>query len=133
MLRVALPPRMRRHQRRQAFRVPPNNQHFPRAYWRQPTLTSTTKITLCDLSAGGLGLFWPRNLPHPKAGDELDGVEIELEREQRIRVKVRVEHTRTAPEGLVVGCAFVGLNPMAERNLLQHLNQAQRRRRALGK
>lgn len=133
VLRIALPAVLRRHQRRQAFRVPPNNQHFPRAFWCTPGQPIPLRLGVCDLSTGGLGLVWPPALPVPEAGAVLQGLEIELERAQRIVVSVRVEHQRETPDGAVLGCAFVGLGGMVERNLLQHLNQAQRRRRALGK
>jgi c-di-GMP-binding flagellar brake protein YcgR len=133
VLRIALPAVMRRHQRRQAFRVPPANPHFPRAFWQAPQHSSPLRLALCDLSAGGLGLLWPAQIALPSTNALLEGVDIELERGQRIAVTLRVEHLRESPEGMVLGCAFVGLPPMAERNLLQHLNQAQRRRRALGK
>ncbi len=133
VLRIALPPVMRRHQRRQAFRVPPASPHFPRAFWHAPQRTSPLRLVLCDLSAGGLGLRWPAQTPLPSINTVLEGIDIELERGQRIAVTLRVEHQRETPEGMVLGCAFVGLPPMAERNLLQHLNQAQRRRRVLGK
>lgn len=129
---LTLPMRLRRHQRRQAFRVQPPSQHYPRAALRAPGGAAALPLSLLNLSAGGLAVRWPRLWPLPEPGNEVEGLELELARQQLLRVKVSVEHVLMQPEGPVVGLSFVALPPMAERQIQQHLNEAQRRARTLG-
>lgn len=133
LLQLTLPARMRRHQRRQAFRVAPVSQHHPRATVPMAGQSRPLRLTTQDLSAGGVALIWPNPDTLPALDQRIDGVEIELERELRISVSLSVEHVRKSARGeWVVGCAFVNLAPQAERQLLLHLNQLQRRHRVIG-
>ncbi len=133
VLHLALPARMRRHQRRQAFRVAPVSQHHPRAVVPIAGQTRPLRLATQDLSAGGVALLWPESVELPTLDQRLEGVEVELERELRVSVSLSVEHVRRNPRGeWVVGCAFVNLATQAERLLLLHLNQLQRRHRVIG-
>ena len=132
VLRLDLPTRLRRHQRRQAFRVQPASVHHPRALLPRGSQLPL-RLRTADLSAGGVGILWTDLLPLPQVGDLLSEVEIELGREHRFVVRLQVQHVRPAEADRppLVGCAFVELSPMAERQLSLHLNQMQRRQRAL--
>ncbi len=135
VLQLGVPSRLRRHQRRQAFRVTPMSQHHPRALLPQATQSRPLRLSTQDLSAGGVALVWPNaEATVPELGQLLDGVELELEREVRMPVSLKVEHLRRNDEGQsVLGCAFVGMSAPAERLLLLHLNQMQRRQRLLAR
>lgn len=134
VLRVALPTRLRRHQRRQNFRVTPVSQHHPRAVLPMAGQLRPLRLRAQDLSAGGLALVWPADMQRPVVGQQLDRVELELERDLRLSVSLRVEHLSLNLLGeCVAGCAFVQLAAQTERQLLLHLNQLQRRSRVLGR
>ncbi|MBB5205906.1 c-di-GMP-binding flagellar brake protein YcgR [Inhella inkyongensis] len=132
VLRLDLPARLRRHQRRQAFRVQPASVHHPRALLPRGS-SLPLRLRTADLSAGGVGILWADALPLPQPGDLLPQVDIELARDLRIQVRLQVQHVRAAQadQPPLVGCAFVELSPMAERQLSLHLNQMQRRQRNL--
>jgi len=130
-LRLALPTRLRRHQRRQAFRVPALSQHHPRALLAHDT---ALRLPALDISAGGVALVWPADRPAPVPGELLPGVELELERELRVKVQLRVSHQRRREDGsAVLGCAFEALAPASERVLQQQLQKLQRRARLVGR
>jgi flagellar brake protein len=135
VLQLNVPSRVRRHQRRQAFRVAPLSLHHPRALLAQAGQSRPLRLTTQDLSAGGVALVWPNaETAVPEIGQLLDGVELELERELRMPVSLKVEHLRQNEEGQwVLGCAFMALTAQAERLLLLHLNQMQRRQRLLAR
>lgn len=132
LLRAPLPAELRRHQRRQAFRVQPASSHHPRAWLPRPGALPLAVRTV-DLSAGGVALLWPAALPLPLVGDLLPGVELELGRDQRLPVQLQVQHLKDEPPETEphVGCAFIGLSPAAERQLALYLNHLQRRQRGL--
>lgn len=132
VLSIGLPARIRRHQRRQAFRVAPLSQHHPRAVLPVAGEARPLRLVTQDLSAGGVALRWPASVALPALEARLDGVELELERELRVGVNLIVEHVRQDVRGeWVVGCAFRDLAAPAERQLLLHLNQMQRRHRVV--
>ena len=132
VLRLALPESLRRHQRRQAFRVQPTHLHRPRALLPRVG-TLPLRLRAVDLSAGGVALLWSPSLPVPQPGDLLPGVELELARDQRFIVQLQVQHVRPGEGGEppMLGCAFVALSSDAERHLALYLNQLQRRQRNL--
>lgn len=134
LLRVALPERLRRHQRRQAYRVQPASAHHPRVLLPR-SADLPLRLRTADLSAGGVALAWSASLPLPQAGELLPDVELELGHELRVSVQLRVQHVRPpdAGESALVGCAFVALSPQAERQLALYLNQLQRRQRGVAR
>jgi c-di-GMP-binding flagellar brake protein YcgR len=131
VLRLLPPARVRRHQRRQAFRVPPMSALLPRVHlhWEGKLLSMAT----ADLSAGGIALRWPGSIGVPPSGAELDKVVLEISREQRLSLSLRIGHLRpgTGTE-TVVGCAFLRMPPQGERVMQQFLNDLQRQQRSLG-
>lgn len=132
LLRLPLPTRLRRHQRRQAFRVQPTSLQHPRAWLPRPGALPLCLRT-ADLSAGGVALLWPASHPLPQPGDLLPGVELELGREQRLPLQLQVQHLGEAAgeSSTRVGCAYVQLPPQTERQLALYLNNLQRRQRGL--
>lgn len=129
LLRLRVPERLQRHQRRQSFRVMPLSAHHPRLLL--PWEGHAHRLSLRDVSVGGTALRWPLELEAPPPGLETDGV-LEMSRELRIPVHLRIEHVQTGFDESIVGCAFVNLSPLGERQLLQHLQLMQRRQRSLG-
>ena len=128
-LRLAAPTQLRRHQRRQSFRVPALSQHHPRAL-----LAGSQALAALDISAGGVALIWPAGQALPVPGEVLGPLELELERELRLRLSLRVSHCRRREDGsAVLGCSFESLNPANERLLSQHLQKLQRRARVVGR
>jgi c-di-GMP-binding flagellar brake protein YcgR len=132
-LHLPLPPRVRRHQRRQAFRVAPLSQTYPRILITLPGRPQALRLAAADLSAGGVALTWPPELDLPQVHDRFEQVELELSRDMRLPLRLQVQHVGP-PEGSArtVGCGFDALAPQAERVLLLQLQQLQRRHRTLG-
>ncbi|MBH9552750.1 flagellar brake protein [Inhella gelatinilytica] len=129
-LRVALPSELRRHQRRQTFRVQPASLHHPRLL--MPRVGALPlRVRTFDLSAGGIALHWPDSCEKPAPGALLTGLELEMGLEHRIPVTLQVQHVRVEREHVRVGCTFVTLPPEGERQLALYLNQLQRRQRNL--
>lgn len=130
VLRLRLPARIRRHQRRQTFRVSPLSSHHPRLLlpWQGQAL----RLSARDLSAGGIALRWPAQAPAPTPGSEFADAVLEVSRELRLPLRLRVEHVQTGFDEAIIGCAFIGLAPQGERQLLQQLQLMQRRQRKLG-
>ena len=128
-LRLAVPTQMRRHQRRQSFRVPSLSQHHPRAL-----LPGALSLAALDISAGGVALVWPAGQDLPVPGELLGPLELELERELRLTTSLRVSHCRRREDGsAVLGCAFETLTAANERLLAQQLQKLQRRARVVGR
>jgi len=132
-LHLPLPQRLRRHQRRQAFRVAPLSQTYPRVLITLPGQARPLRLVTADLSAGGVALQWPPELPLPLPNERFEAAELELSRDLRLAVRLQVQHVG-APQGAArtVGCGFDALAPQAERVLLLQLQQLQRRHRTLG-
>ncbi len=129
VLRMAVPTTLRRHQRRQSFRVAALSQHHPRAL-----LPGSTALPAVDISAGGVALIWPAGQALPVPGELLGPLELELERELRLQLQLRVSHCRRREDGsAVLGCAFESLSAGNERLLMQQLQKMQRRARVVGR
>ena len=138
VLRAALPARLYRFQRRQAYRVQSPGQMYPALRLNAP---EGLRLRVLNVSSGGLALQWPQvaapgftgQVPAaPLAGTELSGT-LELEREVSFAALLRVQHVTPgedqAPHQL--GCAFVSLAPTASRALQLFIDQAQKRERML--
>lgn len=133
-LHLPMPQRLRRHQRREWFRVAPLGQSYPRMRLTLPELERPITLPTVDLSAGGVGLQWPDGLPLPDLHACLAPAELELSRDLRLHLRLQVQHLHVPPSGpRTVGCGFDALAPQAERVLLLQLEQLQRRHRTLGK
>lgn len=129
-LELALPGELRRHQRRQTFRVQPASLHHPRLLLPR-TGAPPLRVRTFDLSAGGIALHWPDTLPPPTPGEVLPGLQLEMGAEQRIPVSLQVQHVREERNLVRVGCTFLSVPPEGERQLALYLNQLQRRQRNL--
>lgn len=148
-LRAQLPTRLYRFQRRQAFRVQPTSTLYPQVNLRHPAIADMQlRLRVLDVSAGGLALLLPPDVPPIEPGLELAGVVVELDRDTRFEVKLRLQHslpnaTTQAPggasphaaqsAGVQIGCKFVELSPMAARALHVYIDQTQKRRRLMSK
>lgn len=130
-LRVAQPSRLQRHQRRQSFRVSPVSALHPRLMLPQPD-EAPLRLAVRDISGGGMALRWPADRTLPPPTTVWHDAVLELSRDLRLPIALRVEHVQDGFEEAVIGCAFVNLNPQAERQLLQHLQLLQRRQRRVG-
>jgi c-di-GMP-binding flagellar brake protein YcgR len=129
---LPLPQRLRRHQRRQAFRVAPQSQMYPRVLLLLPGQKRPLRMAAADLCAGGVALLWPAEVPLPQVGDRFDDVELELSRDLRLPVRMDVQHLAVAADTPCrVGFGFAPLPAASERLLLTQLNQLQRRHRLL--
>lgn len=159
VLIAALPKRLYRFQRRQAYRVQSAGQLYPALRLTQP---DGLRIRVVNVSGGGLALQWPQASakgdavgatsggaadtassaapsgapvtmpPPPQAGTTLTGT-LELEREVSFSALLRVQHV-TPGEGSAphqLGCAFVSLAPSAARALQVFIDQAQKRERLM--
>ncbi len=132
-LHLPLPQRLRRHQRRESFRVAPLSQTYPRVRLSLPGSARPVSLATVDLSAGGVALHWPDELPLPDLHARLPPAELELSRDLRLPLTLQVQHLHTPPGApRTVGCGFDALPPQAERVLLLQLQQLQRRHRTLG-
>lgn len=128
-LRLAVPTQLRRHQRRQSFRVPALSQHHPRAL-----LPGRLSLAAVDISTGGVALIWPADRPLPVPGELLGPLELELERELRLPLQLRISHCRRREDGsAVLGCAFESLSASQERVLAQQVQKLERRARVVGR
>jgi c-di-GMP-binding flagellar brake protein YcgR len=138
VLRAALPARLYRFQRRQAYRVQSPGQMYPALRLNLP---EGLRLRVLNVSSGGLALQWPQAAapgftgqmpPAPVAGTELSGT-LELEREVNFAALLRVQHVTPGEEAAPhqLGCAFVSLAPTATRALQLFIDQAQKRERML--
>lgn len=134
-LRAQLPRLIYRFQRRQAYRVQPTTSLYPVVSLRHPAIADMhLRLRVLDVSAGGLALLLPRDVPPIEAGLVLAGVVVELDRDTRFEVQLRLQHIAApGPQGSQIGCQFVELSPMAARALHVYIDQTQKRRRLLAK
>lgn len=134
VLRSALPTKLYRFQRRQAFRVQPLSSAYPRVLWPQKD-GSHAAARVCDVSVGGVGL---QLLPAHELGGvgELhESLTLELDRTTQLPIKLCVQHIELGHlDGQPhrhVGCAFTELEPNVARALQVYVDQTQKRRRLL--
>lgn len=134
VLRCALPQRLLRFQRRQAYRVQPASAVFPRLLMPQPD-GSSLAVRVLDISIGGLALQVPQSVLTPQAGQTFDALTLQLDRATSLRVRLRVQHVRPwTAEGIdtwQVGSAFVELGVPELRSLQVYVDQTQKRWRRL--
>lgn len=134
VLRAALPTRLYRFQRRQAFRVQPAGSVYPRVVLPGGDAPGRA-LRVLDLSIGGLALAVPPGEPPLPLGHTATGLVLELDRLTGLRVAV-VPHHASAIAGDAsgtqqMGCAFVDLDAAATRALQVYVDQTQKRRRLL--
>lgn len=148
VLRTSLPQQLYRFQRRQAFRVQPAGNLYPRVVLpvdagadpdSQPLAGRTLRVL--DISIGGLALALPAGLglpPSLQLGHVSPGVTLELDRLSALAVHLLPHHASPLPgsgslaSGVVqLGCAFVDLSASGTRALQMYVDQTQKRRRLL--
>lgn len=137
VLRGALPARLYRFQRRQAFRVQPAGTVYPRLVVpgvAQPGLA----LRVLDISIGGLALGLPAGTEPLQAlalGQVAKGLVLELDRATALQVALRPHHVSpiAGARGDLrhLGCAFVDLDTGVTRALQVYVDQTQKRRRLL--
>jgi c-di-GMP-binding flagellar brake protein YcgR len=126
-LNAALPARLYRVQRRDAYRVSVPGRSRPLMRLTGPD--GDVALTVLDLSATGVALAWPADAPVPRPGATLQACRLELPASPPIRCVARVRSADRieTPEGSVVrvGCALDGLEPSSERAIQVWVNDAQ--------
>jgi c-di-GMP-binding flagellar brake protein YcgR len=134
-LRTRLPRVIWRFQRRGAYRLPLPGAQPPQARFRHPSIPDMqVDLRIVDLSAGGCALVLPPDLPELQPGTLLHGAQVELEPSTRFDATLRLQHVSAmhGGDGARLGCAFVDLEPAAQRALQRFIDRTQRRRRVLG-
>jgi c-di-GMP-binding flagellar brake protein YcgR len=138
VLRSAVPERMYRFQRRQAFRVQPAGTLYPRVLFPQPGDLAhgmpPRALRVLDISIGGLALQLPADFSPLVEGEARDSLILELDRGTPLRVGLRAQHVSALmgePGALQLGCAFLALDSAVERALQVYVDQTQKRRRLL--
>lgn len=136
VLRVTLPTRLYRFQRRQSFRVQPAGSVYPRIIvsgGAQPERA----LRVLDISIGGLALSMPADaapalLP---IGHVAADLVLELDRLTALRVALLPHHDSPISGDTTgtrqLGCSFVDLDANAGRSLQVYVDQTQKRRRLL--
>ena len=134
VLRSALPTRLYRFQRRQAFRVQPLSSAYPRVLWPQKD-GSHAAARVCDVSVGGVGLQLLPEHMLGGVGELRDALTLELDRTTQLPIQLCVQHIELGHlDGQAhrhVGCAFTELDPAVARALQVYVDQTQKRRRLL--
>jgi c-di-GMP-binding flagellar brake protein YcgR len=127
-LNAALPARLYRLQRRDAYRASPSARSRPAM--RMAVADGDVTLPVLDLSATGVALAWPADAPPPRPGATLQGCRLDLPASPPIRCVARVRSADRieTPEGPVlrVGCALDGLDPSSERAIQVWVDDAQR-------
>ncbi len=139
VLRSALPRRLYRFQRRQAFRVQPPGSQYPRLLLPLPedaaADTAPRALRVLDISVGGVALQLHTGFTPMATGELLKHLVLELDRSTSLRVNLQAQHlSEQFHDGVVhaqLGCAFVDLDPDANRSLQVYVDQTQKRRRLL--
>lgn len=134
-LQCALPQEIYRFQRRNAFRVRPQERHAPSAHLRHPALPDMQlTLRVVDVSIGGCALWLPGDVPPLQAGTRLGEVRLELDAETRFAAAVQLQHVSAfGPDerGARLGCEWLALPGSAERVLQRWIDRTQQRRRLL--
>jgi len=135
-LQAALPPRIHRYQRRDAFRVSASAHSLPTAEFRHPAhLDVPLALRVLDVGAGGCALRLPEDVPAPAAGTTIAGARLRLDIDTVIHATLQVQHVSAiAPGsgGTRLGCALLGLSGQAACALQRWIDRVQQRGRPFG-
>jgi flagellar brake protein len=135
VLQAAWPRTVYRFQRRGAFRVRTLDRTSPTAIVRHPSMPDMTlSLRVLDVSAGGMALFQPHDMPALEPGIEMAGARIELDADTQFVATVMIRHvTSIQPNarGVRLGCELRGLDGAAQRALQRYIDQTQKRRRTM--
>ncbi|HSW04642.1 flagellar brake protein [Aquabacterium sp.] len=134
-LQAAMPRRVYRFQRRQAYRVRTLERSAPVALLRHPALPDIQlSLRVLDVSIGGCALLMPDDMPPLQPGLTLHAVRMELDPDTRLSTTLHVHHISSIhpnARGVRLGCELVKLDAAAERALQRYIDQTQKRRRLL--
>jgi c-di-GMP-binding flagellar brake protein YcgR len=134
-LQAALPRRVYRFQRRQAYRVRTLERSAPVALLRHPALPDIQlSLRVLDVSIGGCALLMPDDMPPLQPGLTLHAVRLELDPDTRFTASLHLHHISSIhaqARGVRLGCELVKLDGQAERALQRYIDQTQKRRRLL--
>lgn len=135
VLQAAWPRTVYRFQRRGAFRVRTLDRTSPTAVMRHPSIPEmTVSLRVLDVSAGGMALFQPHDMPALEPGIEIAGARVELDADTQFVATVMIRHvTSIQPNarGVRLGCELLGLDGAAQRALQRYIDQTQKRRRTM--
>lgn len=134
-LRAALPQRLARMQRRDAFRVAPPASAV--AALSVPGTDAPHAVRVLDVSATGIAFEWEGDADAPRPGTRLAECRLELPASVPIRCDLLVRGVEPLADPyddprrrvLRVGCAFDGLDPSSARSIQVYVNLAQTRGR----
>jgi c-di-GMP-binding flagellar brake protein YcgR len=133
-LRLAMPERMLRLQRRETFRVA--TPLMCQLALAEEGRTRVVEMRVADLSLGGVALVGERAAPRFDIGQVLENCRIALNPEDVLRVNLEVRNvaetvTRAGARQVRAGCAFVSLAPDQEVLVSRAVSHFERSRRAL--
>ncbi len=134
-LQAGLPQEIYRFQRRQAYRVRPQERHAPAAHFRHPALPDMAlALRVLDVSIGGCALWLPHDVPPLQAGTRLGEIKLALDADTRFVAAVALQHVSAlgpSEGGVRLGCEWQQLPAAAERVLQRWIDRTQQRRRLL--
>jgi c-di-GMP-binding flagellar brake protein YcgR len=135
VLRTAWPHPLYRFQRRAAYRVRTPERHAPKALLRHPAIPDMQlTLRIIDVSAGGIALSLPEDVPALQPGVRLNGVRIELDADTGFVATLQLQHVSLLQPGASarrLGCTMLELNGAAQRALQRYIDRTQQRRRLL--
>ncbi|MBV8468495.1 MAG: flagellar brake protein [Burkholderiaceae bacterium] len=135
VLRASVPRQMFRFQRRQAFRVQPTGNAYPRLVLNHPhDAALPLRLRVLDISIGGIAAQLPSDVPDFRLGTTIRETILELDRETHLSTSVRLQRVSRIEHGggTQLGFAFGELNAQAIRDLQVYIDQTQKRRRQFG-
>jgi flagellar brake protein len=134
-LQCQLPRELYRFQRREAYRVRPQERHAPTARFRHPSMPEMRlALRVLDVSIGGCALWQPDDVPGLQAGTRLAEVDVELDGTTRFAAAVMLQHVTAMGlngRGVRLGCAWHPLSADSARTLQRWIDQTQKRARLL--
>lgn len=135
VLQASLPRCLYRFQRRQSYRVRPQERGAPTARLRHPALPEMPlALRVLDVSIGGCALLLPHDTPPIEPGLTLHGVRIELDKDTRFEATLRLCHVTSisaSAKGVRLGCELLQLGGAASCALQRYIDRTQQRRRML--
>lgn len=133
-LQAAMPRTVYRFQRRNSFRVRPNERAGPSASFRHPSMPDMPlSLRILDVSIGGCALLQPDDVPPLQAGTRIQRAHIELDADTRFDTGIEVHHisSRFSGGGHRLGCEWLQIEGGAQRALQRFIDQTQKRRHLL--
>jgi c-di-GMP-binding flagellar brake protein YcgR len=134
-LQAGWPAEVYRFQRREAYRVRPNERHAPTATLRHPSMPEMQlALRVLDVSIGGCALLLPGDVPPLQPGTRIGDVHVELDGDTRFEVMLILQHVtvmHNSEHGVRLGCEWGPIGGETQRSLQRWIDQTQKRRRFL--